>query len=104
MYSGLGLPSPRQNSWTESPSRTQPSVVEGLPTQKCTCSVGSKGKGKGETTGQGRLASRVKGRSGQGGKVRAGFRERSQAPSKGEGSGPSKGRGHICHSFGSHSF
>lgn len=45
MYSGLGLPSPRQNSCTESPSRTQPSVVAGLPTQNCTCSVGSKGKG-----------------------------------------------------------
>lgn len=46
MYSTLGLPSPRQNSWTESPSRTQPSVVDGLPTQKSTFSVGSKGKRK----------------------------------------------------------
>lgn len=48
MYSGLELPSPRQTRCTESPSRTQPSVVAGLSTQKCTCSVGSKGKGQGE--------------------------------------------------------
>lgn len=47
MYSGLELPSPRQTSCTESPSRTQPSVVAGLSTQNCTCSVGSKGEGKG---------------------------------------------------------
>ena len=46
MYSGVGLPSPRQKSWTESPSRTQPAVVDGLPNQNCTCSVGSKGKGR----------------------------------------------------------
>lgn len=44
MYSGMGLPSPRHISWTESPSRTQPSVVDGLSTQNCTCSVGSEGE------------------------------------------------------------
>lgn len=60
MYSGLGLPSPRQNSWTDSPSRTQPSAVDGLPTQKCTCSVGSKNKG-----GQVRADARSGSRAGQ---------------------------------------